>query len=56
VHHWKKVASWDIPYNNSSFSDSVSFFAVDPAERDRLAEHLRSFQPQLPNGVIVRYY
>ena len=30
---------------------TVSFYAVDPAEAAPLAEHLRSFAPELPPGV-----
>jgi len=53
---WTKIASWTIPNNNASFSETVFFYAVDPAEAPRLASNLVQFQPALPAGVKVAYY
>lgn len=53
---WSRMASWTIPYNNASYSKTVFFYAVDPAEEQRLSSSLKEFQPSLPKGVIVNYY
>ena len=53
---WKKVASWDVPYNNASGFDSVSFYAVGTEEAPRLINNLKNYQSSLPPGVIVKYY
>jgi hypothetical protein len=56
LQRWTRVASWTIPYNNASYNQTVSFYAVDPAEAPRLASNLKQFQPSLPRGVEVTYY
>jgi hypothetical protein len=53
---WKKVASWDVPYNNAAADDSVSFYVINPEEAPRLADNLKKYQPSLPRGVVVKYY
>jgi hypothetical protein len=48
---WQRVGQWTISRNVVAGADTVSFYAVDPAEVDRLTEHLREFAPHLPPGV-----
>ena len=55
--HWKKVASWDIPFENPiPFYDSVSWYAVDTAEAVNLSRNLKRFQRRMPREIVVRYY
>jgi len=54
---WKKVASWDIPFDNPiQFYDSVSWYAVDTVEAGRLRNNLKRYQSKLPEEIVVRYY
>ncbi len=50
---WVKAGTWRIPQNQICWSDTVTFFAVDPAYRDRLTAGLRTFDRRLPRGVIA---
>jgi hypothetical protein len=53
---WNKVASWQNQHNVVLGSDSVSFYALDPADTTALRKSLEAYQPSLPGDVIVRYY
>jgi hypothetical protein len=50
---WQKVEQWRVPTRLVLGGDSVSIYAVDPAEAANLAEHLREFSAQLPPEVAV---
>jgi hypothetical protein len=55
--HWKKVASWEIPFDNPiPFYDSVSWYAVDTAEAGNLSKNLKKYQARMPKEIVVRYY
>jgi len=55
--HWKKVASWEIPFDNPiPFYDSVSWYAVDTAEAANLSRNLKKYQARMPKEIVVRYY
>jgi hypothetical protein len=51
---WKEVGRWTLRRNVICGDATVSFYAVDPGERSRLAESLRQFSPLLPGNVIQR--
>lgn len=55
-YRWTKVATWQIPNNVICGDDSVSFFAIRPADAPVLKGHLQAFEKQLPAGVEVKYY
>jgi len=48
---WARAGRWRVSGNVVLGDRTVSFYAVDPAEAAPLAEHLRSFAPELPPGV-----
>jgi hypothetical protein len=53
-HEWVKAGDWTI-FDNCVCSDqTVSFYAVDPAELPALRGHLEEFMSRLPNSVFVR--
>lgn len=52
---WQVVAQWRLFGNVICGGEVVTFYAVDPAERDRLAARLKEFEPELPKGVEVGY-
>jgi len=55
--NWRKVASWDIPYDDPiGFYDSVTFYAVNPGDAPMLMNNLKKYQPSLPKEIVVRYY
>lgn len=49
---WTPVGTWTIRENQICWSDTVHFYAVNPASRERLIAALQSFGPQLPSDVI----
>ena len=51
---WVRVGRWTIPNNVILGGDTVSFYAVDPAEAAHLRESLEDFSPQLPADVLQR--
>lgn len=51
---WQRVGQWEIPGVHGRQNLVVSFYAVDPQEKDRLAEHLREFSLELPEQVVQR--
>jgi len=51
---WQKVGQWEISKNVACQESTVAFYAVDPRQKDRLAQHLREFSRQLPASVIQR--
>lgn len=50
---WKRVARWRTPYKGELGSDTVSFYALQPSEVDKLRRSLREFSGSLPPGVMV---
>lgn len=50
---WQPVARWTIPGNYMSGSDSVDFFALNPAGKSELGVDLTNFQTHLPHRVVV---
>jgi hypothetical protein len=49
---WTRVGRWTIQDNVIVGGETVSFYAVDPAETARLRESLIAFASQLPADVI----
>jgi hypothetical protein len=49
---WIKVGEWMLPENVVCGDNTVSFYAVNPAEKDVLLANLRQFSSQLPRNVI----
>lgn len=49
---WTRAGSWQVPENVVLGESTVSFYAVDPAERAPLLAHLRAFAPRVPGDVI----
>lgn len=48
---WTRVGRWRIPDNEYNGSDTVSFYAVVPAEAEYLTRSLQDFASRLPDGV-----
>ena len=49
---WVEVGRWEMPRNVVFPEDTVTaFYAVDPAEAERLAKSLRAYGPQLPKAI-----
>jgi hypothetical protein len=48
---WIKVGQWQIGDNVALASDTVWFYAVNPAEVETLTENLRQFASRLPTSV-----
>jgi hypothetical protein len=53
---WSKVATWKIQNNIICGDSVVSFYSIDTAQKALLQQKLRSFQPELPSSVEVKYY
>lgn len=51
---WLTVAEWKIPRNVVFGDTTVRFYAVDPAETERLIKSIQEFTPYLPPMVIQR--
>ena len=51
---WQKVGEWEIRNNVVCAFSTVSFYAVDPAEKDELMRRLRTFSTNLPADVQQR--
>lgn len=51
---WIEVGQWRIAHNVVCGSDTVSFYAVQPATEGPLRENLRSFSSRLPANVAQR--
>jgi hypothetical protein len=51
---WVRVGQWTIQHNIIAGGETVSFYAVDPAETAHLTECLRDYSPHLPGDVIQR--
>jgi hypothetical protein len=51
---WTKVGEWEISNNVVCGDTTVSFYAVDPSEREHLVSSLTSFASRLPNSVVTR--
>ncbi len=49
---WERIGRWAITNNVVVSGDTVSFYAVNDSERDKLEEHLRTFSDELPTDVI----
>jgi len=48
---WVQVGTWRIPNNAVCGGDTVSIYAVNPAERGQLLKHLNEFSRSLPKNV-----
>jgi len=48
---WNRVGQWKISNNVVCGSETVSIYAVDPSETNRLIDNLSDFQNQLPKTV-----
>ncbi|HEY0004142.1 MAG TPA: hypothetical protein VGB17_04965 [Pyrinomonadaceae bacterium] len=48
---WKRMGKWVTPGCIVCGSDTISFYAVDPAEAEALTQHLKEFSQRLPTGV-----
>jgi hypothetical protein len=51
---WAMIGQWRIPHNVVCASDTVSFYAVQPAAEAALRENLTSFSSRLPADVVQR--
>ncbi len=49
--HWIPVGSWKIANRVSAARDTVTFYALNAAHAEKLAQNLRNFSSQLPAGV-----
>lgn len=54
--NWQKIASWTIPDNFICAFETVSWYAVNPEETERLRQALKEFEPSLPKGISVEYH
>ncbi len=50
---WIKAGEWTVPEKVTVADQTVSFYAVDPAEMNSLLQHLREFRLKLPEEVEV---
>jgi hypothetical protein len=50
---WRRVGRWTIRDNIICGDDTVSIFATDPLDADRVREALSAFTPRLPRRVMV---
>jgi len=48
---WIKVGQWKILHNTVCGGDTVSFYAVDPSEKNNLIKNLKTFSFYLPKDV-----
>jgi len=48
---WNRIGQWKISNNVVCGSETVSIYAVDPSETNRLMDNLKDFQNQLPKIV-----
>ncbi len=55
VQQWKKVGTWEVSYSFMLGDTKVTFYAIDPAEADKLHNNLKQFTAQLPHDVVVEY-
>jgi hypothetical protein len=53
---WSKAATWKIQNNIICGDSIVSFYSTDTTNKALLQQRLRSFEPELPSSVTVRYY
>ncbi len=51
-YEWIKIGTWRIPDNVVCGSDTVSFYAVNPAAAPALIENMHAFASRLPGDVI----
>lgn len=56
LNRWTKIATWQISDNVICGGDTVTFYAIDPAEASALRDRLQAFTRQLPARVIVKFY
>jgi hypothetical protein len=54
--NWIKVGEWKIKNNVACGDDTVSFYAVNPREKNNLAKSLEAFSSRLPENVRQRLY
>ncbi|MGZ3905098.1 MAG: hypothetical protein ACXVC6_15455 [Bacteroidia bacterium] len=53
---WSKAATWKIQNNIVCGDSIVSFYSIDTTQKSLLQQRLRSFEPELPHSVEVKYY
>jgi len=53
---WSKAATWQIQRNVICGDSIVSFYTLAPSSKNILQQRLKSFEPQLPVSVVVKYY
>ena len=53
---WTRLATWTIPGNYMSASDTVGIYAVDPASAPVLERDIQVFRGQLPGRVVERSF
>lgn len=56
TNRWQKVATWQIQHNVICGDDIVSFYAINPADKESLIRSLKGYEPFLPVSVQVKYY
>lgn len=52
---WNRAASWTIPGNYMSGSDTVGFYVIEPSIKPRLLSDLAGFRLELPRRVVGTY-
>jgi hypothetical protein len=53
---WFKAATWQIQNNVICGDSMVSFYSLDSSSKNILLQRLKTFQPQLPSSVLIKYY
>lgn len=51
-----KVAEWTTPHNIICSYDTISFYATNSEEAQKLNKNLREFAPKLPSDIVQKYY
>lgn len=54
--NWQKAGTWEVSYSFMLGDTKVSFYAVDPAEAEKLRANLKAFRKKLPGDIVVKEY
>ncbi|MEO6915043.1 MAG: hypothetical protein ABI151_04815 [Chitinophagaceae bacterium] len=54
--NWQKAGTWEVSYSFMLGDTKVSFYAIDPAEADKLRANLKAFSKKLPADIVVKEY